>query len=124
MKALELKFAEVLRIARETKDKEVIAQRDKYKAMRKDLEGNYNGFIDTLKVYEKKIGPEERLILRVSRTFGECEVNMPPGFVKEVKSYIGKWKSTGRFKRAIERAHREDCPNPRSHLNYGLVYPT
>lgn len=106
MKALELEFAEVLRIARKEKDKDTLARLNKYRSMRKDLEENYNRFIDTLKVYQKRISPEERLVLRVSRLFGECEVNMPPGFVREVMKYVQKWKSTGRLKKAIARADR------------------
>ena len=45
--------------------------------------------------------------MRVARTFGECEINMPKGFVKEVMSYIKKWKTTTRLKEAIVRARRK-----------------
>src|SRR4029077_13850143 len=42
--------------------------------------------------------------------FGECEINMPLGFVAEVQSYIRKWQSSGRLEKAIridqERGYR------------------
>jgi soluble lytic murein transglycosylase-like protein len=47
---------------------------------------------------------EERLIFQMARLFGECEVNVPAGFVKEVMNYIKKWKSTDRLKEALHRA--------------------
>jgi hypothetical protein len=48
---------------------------------------------------------QDRLILRVARIYGECEANLPDGFVEEVKKYIGKWQSSNRFAEAIERAN-------------------
>jgi soluble lytic murein transglycosylase-like protein len=40
----------------------------------------------------------------MARTFGECEINIPDGFVVEVMTYIEKWKSTQRYQRAVQRA--------------------
>jgi soluble lytic murein transglycosylase-like protein len=50
------------------------------------------------------LSAQDRLILRVARIFGECEINMPPGFVPEVHTYINKWKSSDRLTRAISTA--------------------
>jgi hypothetical protein len=47
---------------------------------------------------------DQRLILRMARVFGECELDMPPGFVAEVQNYITKWQSSGRLARAVEQA--------------------
>jgi pSer/pThr/pTyr-binding forkhead associated (FHA) protein len=106
MKAMELEFSELLRLARETKDKVIIEKVDRYKIKRREMEKNYDRFIDTLKVYKKGLTPQERLILQTARAFGECEINVPPDFAKEVSKYINKWKSSKRFVRAIARANK------------------
>jgi len=106
MKAMELEFSELLRIARETKDKEIIEKVDRYKIKRRKMAKNYDHFIDTLKVYPKDMNPQERLILQTARVFGECEINVPPDFAREVLKYIDKWKSSKRLARAIVRAKK------------------
>ncbi len=106
MKAMELEFSELLRIARETKDKKIIKKVDQYKTKRREMEKNYDQFINTLKVYKKDISPQERLILQTARIFGECEIDVPPDFAKEVLKYVGKWKSSQRMARAIARAKK------------------
>jgi membrane-bound lytic murein transglycosylase D len=51
--------------------------------------------------YNPKMTEQQRLVLRIARIFGECEVDMPPDFQSEVERYIAKWKSSGR-KSAID----------------------
>jgi membrane-bound lytic murein transglycosylase D len=75
-----------------------------YRAKRHDLEQSYDKFLATLKVYDPKMTEQERLVLRVARIFGECELNMPAGFVDEVNNYIGKWKGSSRMKNDIKLA--------------------
>jgi hypothetical protein len=84
----------------------------RYRARRLEMEKNYEKFLTTLKVYDPKMSERERLIMRVSRIFGECELDMPPGFQQEVENYISKWQSSGRFKAAVQRA-RENGYTPR-----------
>jgi hypothetical protein len=48
--------------------------------------------------------PQQRLILRMARIFGECELAMPPAFASEVENYIRKWQGSGRFRKAIAAA--------------------
>lgn len=55
-------------------------------------------------VYGKNMTETDRLILRVTRRLGECELAAPPSYIKEVKSYIARWQSTGRFADALRRA--------------------
>jgi hypothetical protein len=69
-----------------------------------NLKAEYDDFMDQLGVYDQDMDREERLILHVARVFGECDVDLPSGFVGEVKKYIQKWKSTGRYQRGINRA--------------------
>jgi hypothetical protein len=68
------------------------------------LNQDYEEVLIQLGVYQEDLDVEEKLILRVARIFGECEVDLPEGFVGEVKRYIQKWKSTRRFSQAINRA--------------------
>jgi membrane-bound lytic murein transglycosylase D len=68
-----------------------------------ELARQYDSFVQELGVY-KKAPAEHKVILKMARTFGECDVNVPKGFVKEVMFYIGRWKSTDRLQVALKRA--------------------
>ena len=50
----------------------------------------------------------DRLIYRLARVFGECEINMPAGFIDEVKSYIRKWQSSDRSEKAVRTARENN----------------
>ena len=69
-----------------------------------EMKAEYDNFLDKLGVYGKDMNKEDRLIFRVARIFGECDVDLPRNFASEVKKYIEKWKSSGRFERGINRA--------------------
>ena len=56
------------------------------------------------RLYDRKLNETDRLILKVARIFGECEVAAPPEFIREVKHYIEKWKKTNRFRDAVKLA--------------------
>ncbi len=107
MKALEIEFSDLLRAARKSKDKNTIAKVKQYEKQAIELENSYSEFIDNLGTYEAKISPQERVILKMARIFGECEILIPDDFVAEVMQYINRWKSTKRFSRAIERAENK-----------------
>lgn len=107
MKSLELEFAEVLALARKTEDIETIKTVENFKAKYDSLEKSYDRFVDSLDIYGKTVDEKEKVILRVARRFGECEINMPEAFKKEVLNYINKWRSTDRMKSAINRAARK-----------------
>ena len=76
----------------------------RFEARRGDQQKNYDQFLTALNVYDPKMTPQRRLILRVTRIFGECELTMPKDFEAEVSKYIKQWQSTGRFKDAITKA--------------------
>ncbi len=107
MKKLELEFADSLKEIKLKKDAESQKLIETYRFQRKEMKEKYDQFVNTLDVYGKGIGEKERIILRVARTFGECEISMPKGFAKEVLSYIKKWKTTTRLEKAIKRAKRK-----------------
>jgi hypothetical protein len=104
IKALELEFADVLALSRETADARVKKKVAAYQARRKALVGNYDRFVNALNTYENEKDEQGRLILRVARMFGECEINIPDEFRKEVGHYIEKWKTTRRLENAVLRA--------------------
>ncbi len=105
MKSLDLDIASVERLVLESNNQLGMHEIQKYQSRRKDMAASYDRFLNTLHVYSSKMTQQERLILRVARIFGECELAMPVGFVPEVENYIKKWQSSGRLARAIRRAN-------------------
>ncbi len=105
MKALDVEFAKIIINAMATGNIGNQKKIEQFRNQRRQMEQSYNQFIDTLKVYGKGISDKERIILKIARIFGECEINMPDGFVEEVLNYINKWRATGRLERAVRRAH-------------------
>jgi membrane-bound lytic murein transglycosylase D len=69
-----------------------------------ELQHSYDRFLEELKIYKADVPEEQRLVLRVARVFGECEVAMPPDLLHEVDRYIDKWKADQRLSQAIARA--------------------
>lgn len=106
MKSLELEVAGFLKAARLSKDPKLLQQVQQYRDRRREMEERYEQFVDALGVYSERISEQERIILRIARIFGECEVTMPPGFVQEILKYVKKWQSTDKLKKAIERAQQ------------------
>lgn len=56
------------------------------------------------RAYGRSLSDRERLILRVTRLFGECEVAAPQEYLREVNRYIDRWHTTSRFEQSIKRA--------------------
>ena len=74
----------------------------RYRVRRRQMEANYDAFLSALNL--KKLTEQERLIMRVTRTFGECDLAAPPEYLSEVNTYIRRWQSSGRFARAVKLA--------------------
>jgi membrane-bound lytic murein transglycosylase D len=72
------------------------------------MEAQYDQLLDELGLFGSRLSDEDRIILRVARMFGECELDIPDGFVREVKNYIQKWKTTGRLEQALARLRRNE----------------
>jgi len=106
MKSLELQIGQLqdalMSSASADLSAELKAKREKFLGLEKE----YDGFVRDLGIYNK-LPEDERIMLTVARTFGECELNMPKDFVKEVKSYIQKWKSTDRLEKSLNRAEHK-----------------
>lgn len=103
MKSMELQIARleevVLTKADQAQINELSAKRAKLREMGKD----YENFVKELGIY-KRLSEEDRIIFRVARVFGECDIIIPRSFLKEVTLYINRWRSTDRLKNALLRA--------------------
>jgi len=106
MKALQLQVAKVEELVLQHAEEKQAAEVLEKQARLKDMEKEYDGFVKELEVYDK-IPEDEQIILRVARTFGECDVAVPKGFVAEVKRYIKIWQSTSRLEKALQRAKQK-----------------
>lgn len=104
MKSLDIDIANLQDAIKGSNNQQGIDQLKRIQAQRGEMENNYDHYLASLKVYNPKMSEQERLVLRVSRIFGECELDMPPDFVAEVNKYIKLWQSSGRFERAIVKA--------------------
>jgi membrane-bound lytic murein transglycosylase D len=78
----------------------------KFRARRQEMEKSYDKYLATLHIYNPKLTEKQRLVLRVARIFGECELDMPPQFEAEIDRYIERWRSSGRLKTAILTAQQ------------------
>lgn len=105
MKDLDVTLAGLEKAVAESGDARLQSDIAKVRGQRKELEKNYDRFVEALDIYNASLSAEDSLILRIARLWGECEVNMPEGFVKEVRAYIRKWQSTPRLRNAFARAH-------------------
>jgi hypothetical protein len=73
-----------------------------YMEQRRQFERSYDEYATEL--YDRGLNEKERLILRVTRLFGECELAAPADYIREVNRYIAKWKSTKRLADAVKLA--------------------
>ena len=122
MKSLDVDIANMERLLMDSKTPQAAEEIRKYRNRRSEMDRNYDRFMSTLKVYNPKMSEEDKLILRVARIFGECELETPPGFVEEVHKYIGKWQGSARLKNAIRTASTRGYTQviAREFLNQGL----
>jgi membrane-bound lytic murein transglycosylase D len=122
MKSLDVEIATAEQAVLTANKSAGMATVNKYEARRRDMQANYDQFLSTLHIYDSKTSEQHRLILRVARIFGECELDMPPGFEGEVNNYIQKWRSTGRYARDIQIAKEKGFTRtiPEALLSRGL----
>jgi hypothetical protein len=104
MKSLDIDIANVERLVLQNPNPQGTGEIKKYESRRKEMEKDYDRFLATLRVYDPKMTAQERLVLRVARIFGECELAMPREFVTEINNYIKKWQSSGRLAKAVRTA--------------------
>ncbi len=110
MKALELLVARLE--ARMIPDSASRAEADEAWERIRSMNASYDRYISELGIYGEDMDEKEKTIYRVARIFGECEVEMPDGFVKEVMRYIAEWKKSDRLVMALSRADRLGYAGP------------
>ena len=105
MKALDLDIGTLQKIVQSSAYQgPALAEIQKQRARRIELEKSYDRFLSTLKVYDPKLTRKQKLILRVARIFGECELDMPKDFEAEIGRYIKRWQETDRLRDDIQKA--------------------
>jgi len=105
-KSLELQIARLEQIVLLKADPQQVEELKAKRQKLGEMEKEYDNFVKELGIY-KKAPADEQLILRVARTFGECDANAPKGFVDEVRKYIQMWKKTDRLKTALNRGKQK-----------------
>jgi membrane-bound lytic murein transglycosylase D len=106
MKSLDVDIANLEKALLDSNSQQGTEVIRKYESKRKEMEKGYDQYLATLHVYNPRMTEPERLVLRVARIFGECELNMPPDFAAEVSKYIKYWQSSGRLTTAIRAAQQ------------------
>ncbi|KAA3612676.1 MAG: FHA domain-containing protein [Calditrichaeota bacterium] len=103
MKEMELQIfntEEIYAVAGDSSSAQISQQHwEKYQEMEKQ----YDQYLEELGFLEG-MTEKERIILRVARVFGECELNVPKDFIVRINDYIKRWSSTPRYRKAIEGA--------------------
>ena len=107
MKAMDVDIANVQRLVQDSNSQQGKEQIRNFQARRKEMEGNYNRFLQALHT-DSKLSPQDKLIMRVTRIFGECELAAPPEYLAEVQKYIGKWQGSARMKNAVKLAQEKN----------------
>ena len=108
MKAIDLNIAKVERLVEDTQNQQGMQEIRASRDQRKNMARNYDRFLDALHIYDsRKMTPEERIVLRIARVFGECELDMPPGFAAEVHTYIQKWRSSKKIRKRDPNRYSE-----------------
>jgi hypothetical protein len=107
MKAVEVQVARIEDLVRGSGDVELIDEAKSRREEVKALETQYDQFLEDLDVLGPDLSEKDRVILRVARMLGECELTMPADFVDVVKSYIQKWGVTNRLRRSVARMEQQ-----------------
>lgn len=107
MKTLDVDIANLQKMVIESGTSQNADQVRRYRERRQELQKNYEQYLNSLKVYNSKMPEKERLVLRVARIFGECELKIPEGFQEEVQNYIGKWQGSSRYANAVMTAREK-----------------
>ncbi len=106
MKELELHIAELEASIERDASAAVRTQIADSKRLLAGMRERYDSFVKEVQASRIiKLNTEDEIILHIARVFGETELDLPPDFVAEVKSYIRKWQATPRLERAIRRLH-------------------
>lgn len=110
MKSVELQLARLEAQVQDSADPAHSAEAEMGRAKLTEMASQYDALLTELGVLNEKMAPEDRLIYRMARMFGECEIAMPDDFVNEVKRYIEIWRSDERLVKGLQRAREQNLP--------------
>ncbi len=111
MKALDVDIANLEKALLDSNSQQGTEVIKKYESRRQEMEKNYDQFLAALHVYSPKMTEQQRLVLRIARIFGECELEMPKDFESEINRYIRNWQGSGRLATAIRSAQQNGYPD-------------
>lgn len=76
------------------------------------MKAKYQQYIDQARSLQLRFPTaaeyEEELIAKVARELGESELELPDGFVKEVRNYIHYWQTSARMQTAMEKIQQNN----------------
>ncbi len=104
MKDIELRMLRVDDFFAMSGDSSLLREREDLWQAYQRMAEQYDAYIREVGLGMEKMPEDERLILQTARVFGECDINVPPEFVSQVKDYINRWRTTPRYRKALERA--------------------
>lgn len=104
MKSLDLDIANLEKAVAKSGNQQEAQMVRQDSSRRRDMQSAYDQYLASLHVYDRKMTEQQRIMLRVARIFGECELNVPPDFEAEVNKYIGYWQHSNRLATAIRTA--------------------
>ncbi len=105
-KSLELELAKLRAEVEKTRDAKFLEELRLKQNEVEELRAKYVDFLGELGISRENLSPEDWLIYRVARRFGECDVSMPAEFLLKVKDYIRIWQRGHVLAKAIERSRR------------------
>jgi membrane-bound lytic murein transglycosylase D len=106
MKSLDLDIANLEKAVAASGSPQQVQMVQQDSKRRREMQSAYDQYLATLHVYDRKMTEQQRIMLRVARIFGECELDMPPDFEAEVNKYIGYWQHSDRLANAIRIAQQ------------------
>lgn len=104
-RSVEVEIAQLEEVVLAHSDRKVLSDLLARRARMSQMEAEYDSFVQELGLYAK-VPEDAQVILRLARAFGECEVNVPPDFVAEVRRYVDGWRRSGRLATALQRSAR------------------
>jgi soluble lytic murein transglycosylase-like protein len=107
LRALEMDLLRLRLETQKSRSLEAKIQYDAVKTQKQKLEKSYQQYVESLDIYGKGLSEAEKIILRMARRFGECEINMPKGFAAEVSDFIENWQASERLAKVIQKARRQ-----------------
>ena len=102
MKTMEVELSILSKAIMTSGDKNAMDAINRIRNNHSEMNKKYDQYVDELGIYN--LDEETKIILRMARIFGECELNIPKEFIGEVKNYITKWQTGNRFRNALNRA--------------------